>query len=415
MPARRLSARWVLPMDGPAIEGGAALIDAGGRLAAVGPEAAVPRPEWAEAEDFPDALLLPGLVNTHTHLELSGFAAAAPEPDFAAWIRGVRARKAERGPEEYLAAARAGLAACHTAGVTTIADTGDSGAVVRALAEAGGSGVVYHEVFGPAPAQAGASMADLRRRMAELCRFAGGRVRLGVSPHAPYTVSGRLYSAVGQWARAEGLPLAVHLAESVAESALLADGTGEFAAAWGRRAIPLPDPLGHTPVQWLERHGVLGPDTLCIHVVRAGPSDIAQLAERGCAVAHCPRSNAAHGHGDAPLAALLEAGLRVGAGTDSVLSAGSLDLLAEARVARRLAGLDAPAALHLCTLAAAGALGLEREVGSLTPGKWADCVVVRPDPSRGADPAEQALASGPGDVVLTILGGRVVYRAGEAA
>jgi cytosine/adenosine deaminase-related metal-dependent hydrolase len=402
-------------MDGPALERGAVLIDAGGRLAAIGPEAAVPRPDGAEAEDFPDALILPGLVNTHTHLELSGFAAAAPEPDFAAWIRGVRARKAERGPEEYLAAARAGLAACHAAGVTTIADTGASGAVIRALAEAGGSGMVYQEVFGPHPAQVAESVADLRRRIAELCRYAGERVRLGVSPHAPYTVSGPLYAAVGEWARAEGLPLAVHLAESAAESALLADWTGEFAAAWGRRAIPPPAPLGDTPVQWLDRHGVLGPDTLCIHVVRAGPTDIALLAERGCAVAHCPRSNAAHGHGAAPLAALLAAGLRVGAGTDSVLSAGTLDLLAEARLARRLGGLDAPAAVALCTLAAAGALGLEREVGSLSPGKWADCVVVRAGPSPGADPAEQALASGPGDVVLTILGGRDVYRAGEAA
>jgi 5-methylthioadenosine/S-adenosylhomocysteine deaminase len=412
MPARRLSARWVLPMAGPAIDRGAILIDADGRLAAVGPEAVVPRPAWAQAEDFPDALLLPGLVNTHTHLELSGFAAAPPEPDFAAWIRGVRARKAERGPEEYLAAARSGLAACYAAGVTTVADTGDSGAVIAALAEARGSGVVYHEVFGPDPGQAGESLTGLRRRVVELRRCERERVRLGVSPHAPYTVSGPLYAAVAEWARAEALPLAVHLAESAAETALLGDGSGEFAAAWRRRTIPLPAPLGHTPVEWLDRHGVLGPDTLCIHVVRAGPPDVALLAERGCAVAHCPRSNAAHGHGAAPLGALLAAGLRVGAGTDSVLSAGALDLLADARVARGLAGLDAAAALGLCTLAAAAALGLERELGSLTPGKWADCVVIRPRRPGRADPAEQALASGPEDVVLTIVGGRDVYRAG---
>ena len=159
MPPRRLSARWVIPMDGPVIERGAVLVDAGGRIEAVGPDAVVPRPAWAPAEDFPDALLLPGLVNTHTHLELSGLAAATPEPDFAAWIRGVRARKAQRGSEEHLAAARSGLADCYAAGVTTVADTGDSGGAIQALAEAGGSGVVYHEVFGPDPAQAGESMA----------------------------------------------------------------------------------------------------------------------------------------------------------------------------------------------------------------------------------------------------------------
>ena len=94
-------------------------------------------------------------------------------------------------------------------------------------------------------------------------------------------------------------------------------------------------------------------------------------------MAHCPLSNAAHGHGAAPLASFLRHGLRVGVGTDSVLSVGRLDLLAEARAARALAGLDADAALALCTLGGARALGLEGEIGSLEAGKWGDCVVLR--------------------------------------
>jgi cytosine/adenosine deaminase-related metal-dependent hydrolase len=411
MPARRVAARWLLPMDGPPIACGAVLIDAAGRIAAVGPDPSVPRPGDARLEEFPDALLLPGLINTHTHLELGGLPELA-EADFGRWIAGVRARKAARSAGEYLDAARAGLAACHAAGVTTVADTGDSGAVIEALAEAGGSGVVYHEVFGPHPAQAEESFAGLRSRTSELRRFARGRVRLGVSPHAPYTVSGELYRRTARWAREEGLPMAVHLAESAAESALLARGTGAFAAAWAGRGIPLPEPLGDTPVAWLDRHGILGPDTLCIHLVRVNQDDIATLAERGCAVAHCPRSNRAHGHGDAPLAALLAAGLRIGAGTDSVLSAGPLDLMAEARLAAGLAGLGALDALGLCTSAAARALDLA-DIGTLTVGKWGDCVVIRPGGgTTGAPPADQALRSGPRDVVLTILGGRDVHRAG---
>jgi 5-methylthioadenosine/S-adenosylhomocysteine deaminase len=207
------------------------------------------------------------------------------------------------------------------------------------------------------------------------------------------------------------LPVAVHLAESPAESALLARGTGPFAQAWRGRGIPMPAPAGRTPVQWLDEHGVLSGRTLCIHVVQATGLDIGRLANAGAAVAHCPRSNHAHGHGDAPLAALLAARLRVGLGTDSVLSVGELDLLAEARAARAIAGLDPSRTLALCTLDGARALGLESGIGSLRAGKWGDCVVVRPPSDAPATaPEEMVLASGPPDVLATFVGGRDVHR-----
>jgi cytosine/adenosine deaminase-related metal-dependent hydrolase len=243
-----------------------------------------------------------------------------------------------------------------------------------------------------------------------LGRYAGGRVRLGVSPHAPYTVSGPLYAATATWARTEALPIAVHLAESSDESRLLAGGDGAFADAWRARAIPMPSPSGFTPVEWLDHHGVLGARTLCIHVVQASPGDVARLARAGAAIAHCPLSNRAHGHGDAPLGPFLTAGLRVGIGTDSVVSVGTLDLLAEARTARRLAGLDAVRTLALCTIDGAWALGLEREIGSLAPGKWGDVAVIRVGDVPEETVEEQVLASGPGDVRATFVGGRDVYR-----
>ena len=412
MPARRLAARWVLPVVGPAVECGAVLLGPDGRIEAVGPDALVPRPPDVPGEEFPDAILLPGLVNTHTHLELTGFdLGGPPEPDFRSWIGRVRAVKETRGPDAFLAAARAGVADCWAAGITTVADTGDSGSVPRALAELGGAGIAYQEVFGPHPGQLDDAFSGLRRRLEELGRFAGGRVRLGVSPHAPYTVSGPLYAAVAAWAGETGLPLAVHLAESAAESRLLLHGAGPFAEAWRARGIPLPPGPACSPVEWLERHGVLGRDTLCIHVVQADAADLALLARRTAAVAHCPLSNAAHRHGAAPLADILARGLRVGLGTDSALSVGRPDLLAEAAAARRLAALDAPAALALATLGGARALGLDREIGSLEPGKWGDCVVVRPRSPADREPAEQVLESRRDDVVATFLGGRDVYRA----
>jgi len=382
---------------------------------AVGPDDLVPRPDGVPAEDFGDALLLPGLVNTHTHLELTDLDGEPPEPDFAGWIRRLRAAKAARSSDAFLAAARRGLADCWAAGVTTIADTGDTGTVIQALAEASGSGVAYQEVFGPHPDQRDASLLGLQQQVERLGRYATGRVRIGVSPHAPYTVSGPLYLATADWARGTGLPVAVHLAESAVESTLLGDGTGAFADAWRGRGIPMPSPPGRTPVAWLEEHGVLSARTLCIHVVRVGSRDVARLARAGAAVAHCPLSNRAHGHGEAPLQAFLSAGIRVGLGTDSVASVGTLDLLAEARAARRLARLDAAGALALCTIEGARALGMEDETGSLAVGKWGDCVAMRvamrvAGAPAGAAPAEQILASGPEAVVATFLGGRDVYR-----
>ncbi len=408
---RLLTAGWLIPMFGPPIRNGALLIGTEGRIEAIGPQGDLPQPVDVKRSDWPSAAILPGLVNTHTHLELTGFAGMADEDEFPSWIRRIRALKADRTAADYLAAARQGLADCHAAGVTTVADTGDSGAVIEALAEVGGSGIAYHEVFGPHPDQVGESMSALRQRVAELRRFTSDRVRLGVSPHAPYTVSGALYRAVAEFAEREALPIAVHLAESEAESELVRGGAGPFAEAWALRGIPLPAAAGCSPVAWLDAHGVLGERTLAIHLVRAEVEDVSRLRRSRTAVAHCPLSNRRHGHGAAPLAAFLEAGLRVGVGTDSVASVGRLDLLAEARAARVLAGLSAVEALSLVTTGAARALGMGGDVGALRPGAWGDVAVVDIGRTDSAESAlEGVLASLPADVEQTILGGRTVCR-----
>lgn len=411
MRTRRLAARWLIPVQGPPIERGALLIGSDGRILDAGPDAIVPRPADAPAEKFDDAVILPGLINTHTHLELTGFEDRVPEREFTAWIRRLRELKTTRSSAEYAQAARRGLGSCFAAGVTTVADTGDSGVVIAALVEAGGSGVAYQEVFGPHPGQTEASLAGLQARVDELRPLATDRVSIGVSPHAPYSVSGQLFRAVSDWARLEQLPVAVHVAESPVESEFLLRGAGPFAEAWRARGIPLPSPSGRTPMRWLAEHGVLSHQTLCIHAVQLDGPDVGRLADSAAAVAHCPLSNRAHGHGDAPLQALLERGIRVGLGTDSVVSVGRLDLLAEARAAAGLApSLDADDLIELCTMGGARALGLDSHTGSLLPGKWGDCIVVRTSASNGGTPAEQVLASGPQDVLRTYVGGKEVYR-----
>jgi 5-methylthioadenosine/S-adenosylhomocysteine deaminase len=411
MTVRRCRAAWVLPIDRAPIADGAVLLAPDGRILAVGPDTEVPAPSGVERSEFPSAALLPGLVNTHTHLELTGLDGQVPEDDFPSWIRRVIALKAQRTPADFLAVAKQGIRDGWSQGVTTVADTGDSGAALQALHQLGGSGIAYQEVFGPHPDQAPAQLAGLVSRLEALAPLAGDRVRLGVSPHAPYSVSGPLYAMVAHLARERGYPIAVHIAESPAESDLLGKASGGFAEAWRGRGIPLPSLPGRTPIAWLEEHGVLGPDTLCIHAVHADESDLALLRRRAAAVAHCPRSNDRHRHGRAPIRPMLDRGIRVGIGTDSAASVAPCDLLAEARAAASLASLRADEVLRLCTLEGARALGLETEIGSLTAGKWGDLVAFRlPGPVDGARLAGTVVTRRSDDVVATILAGRLVWR-----
>jgi len=386
----RIRAGRVHPVTAPPIEDGAVLVDANGRIVAVGPHSRVPSPPRADALEFPDAVLVPGLVNCHTHLELTHLGGQNAEPDFAKWIRRVRELKDATTPDAFYRAAVAGVKDCWARGVTCVAETGSTGAVMRALHDLGGRGIVYQEVFGPDPATLDASMRELEDAVARLRPLTSERLRLGVSPHAPYTVSAPLCDAVAGFARRERFPVAVHLAESKEETLFVRDGAGPFAEALRSRGIAV-EARGCTPVEYLRRLGVLNAGTLCIHCVQVDQPDIAILTAAGAAIVHCPRSNRAHGHGSAPLAAFRTAGLRVGLGTDSVVSVANVDLFAEAHAA----GLGGEEALRMLTLEGARALGWERDIGSLEVGKAADLAVFATLDRPAA--------------LLTVLAGRIVH------
>ncbi len=394
----RIRARSVHPVTAPPIEDGAVLVDDRGTIAGVGPNAVVPTPPGARALEFPHARLLPGLVNTHTHLELTHLIGKNTEREFAGWIRGLRVLKDATSSDEFSRSAELGVRDAWAAGVTCVADTGSTGAPLEALARLGGRGIYYQEVFGPDPAKCAASMEELRRALDRLSPFASSLLSLGVSPHAPYTVSEPLYRAVAEFARRDALPLAVHLAESREETTLVRDGAGSFADALRARGIAVA-PRGCSPVEYLLRLGLLERATgwLCIHCVQVDERDIEILRHAGVGLAHCPRSNRAHGHGAAPLAAFRRAGLRVGLGTDSVVSVGDSSLLAEAAAA----GLEGEDALRMLTIEGARALGLEDEIGSLEVGKQADLAVFPSTALYRLLPPVTAL--------LTLVAGRVVH------
>jgi len=401
---RVYAARWVLPIVAPPIADGAVAVE-GAHIAFVGPRAAAPA---GTLVDLGDAILLPGLVNTHTHLELTAMRGFLEELDFRPWIlRLTRARQAVLSPSLLRASAKLGIAEGLLAGVTTFADTCESGVTLPAMVEMGVRGIMYQEVFGPHPAACDAAIDGLRRRLDALRGTATAAVRLGISPHAPYTVSDPLFAAAGRLALDEGWPIAVHLAESEAESQLVRDGSGVFGDAWRARDIPVA-PRADSPVALLDRLGVLAARPLLIHCVRTTEADLRRLVHHDCAIAHCPASNAKLGHGVAPLLDFVSAGLRVGLGTDSVAANNRLDLLDEARVAvllqravsRRFDALGARAAITLATRGGAVALGIEAEVGSLEAGMQADLAAF----SLGG--ARDLPAHAPEDTLVWAVAGR---------
>ncbi len=414
MAALRLGARWLVPVLAPPVEDGAVLIGADGRSAAAGRSADVPRPAGAEAVECGDAAILPGLVNTHAHLELTALRGLVRGLRFPRWVSTVRTLKDALGPADFLAAARWGVLEGFAAGITATGDTGSSGAPAAALAALGARGVAYQEVFGPDPAQAEQAACGLEAAVTALLAHESERVRIGLSPHAPYTVSDPLLRAVVALARRLGRPVAMHLAESPEEDLFVRHGAGAFADALRGRGIAVAA-RGCSPVAWARRAGLLDVAPLLIHCVTVDGDDAVSLARLGASVAHCPWSNAALRNGRADLALLRRLGVTVGAGTDSVAAGGGLDLFREVRLASLGCPLAPREMLRLMTADAARALGLAG-AGTLAPGAWGDaCVVALAAPGFAAarDPEEAvALGAGPRDVVRTVVAGRTVWRDG---
>ena len=424
-------ARWVLPITSEPVEDGAVAVE-GTRVACVGPRAQVAeRFPSAEVEDVGEAVILPGFVNCHTHLELTamrGFL-EPEEGDFFAWLRKVTISRNERMSAEdlYVSAAWGAIEAAR-AGVTCVGDASDAGATtMRALRDSGLRGVVYQEAFGPDAREAGAQFDKAREKIERLRSGETALVTLGLSPHSPYTVAPALLGMLARYAADERLPLMMHAAESEAEQALMLEGGGIFAAAYAFRGFAFDAPRT-TTVRHLANTGVLDARPLLAHCVRVDEGDIELLKRHGAGVAHCPKSNAKLGHGRAPLASMLHEGVSVGLGSDSVASNNVCDLLEESRfalLASRAAGetieggraLDANDALRLLTRGGAAAMNMQGVTGSLEEGLEADLVAVRLDAAHQTpayEPAAALVFSSSGrDVLLTVVAGREVFRDGR--
>lgn len=442
------SARWILPIATPLIEAGAVAID-DSRIVGVGTRAEiVARFAAAPVHDFGEAAILPGLVNAHSHLELTvmrGFL-EAEENDFFAWLRKLTVARMAMTNEDLLVSATCGAIEAARAGITCLADSSSfASESMLALQQVGLRGIVYQESFGPDPALAEENVAKLRQQVDQMRARESNLVRAGVSPHAPYTVSSSQLRAIARWAVDQNLPLMMHAAESEAEKLFVTEGTGAFAEGLQKRGIKWQAPRVST-IQYLKQVGILEGKPLLAHCINVDAKDLETIGESGAGIAHCPKSNAKLGHGRAPFAQFLKHGIHVGLGSDSVASNNTCDILEESRFATLLARLpearplvkagsdhtissnqnigslaadtiSAGDALFAATLGGAQALGLDDEIGALKTGMQADLTIVDLSGAHqqpATHPVEALMFSSSGrDVVLTMVAGREVFREGK--
>ncbi|MEP7205909.1 MAG: TRZ/ATZ family hydrolase [Casimicrobiaceae bacterium] len=367
----RLDARWVVPIEPAGVLAGHAVIVDAGRILAIVPHAqADARFHPRRRVDLPRHVLLPGLVNAHTHGAMSLFRGIADDVPLQTWLEEHIWPREGRfaAPGFVYDGARLAAAEMLRGGITCCNDMYFfPDATARAFQEIGLRAMLGLPVLDfPTPY---ASDADAYLQKGLAVRDAlkhDPRLTFSLAPHAPYTVGDPAWGRVITYSRQLDLPIQTHLAETAGE---VERSRAQF---------------GATPLQRLHGLGATGPGFIAIHAVHLSADDIDLLAVHGGNVVHCPASNMKLASGIAPIHALQARGVNVALGTDGAASNNRLDLFGEMRLASLLAkvstsdpaAMPAAAALYAATMGGARALCLEQDIGSLSAGKKADIIAV---------------------------------------
>lgn len=385
-------ASWIIPVDVPPIEDGILTIQ-GGRILEVRKR----RPTEATGyEDLGDVILLPGLINAHTHLELGWCHGRIPPCDLWQWFKQLVALNTlpEAGAKRrasVMDGARASLAA----GVTCIGDISRTGMNAALLQGMPIRKVCFVELISGAQNEPN-DAASLEARLRSIDQqSADERLRLGISPHSLYTVTRADLTAAAALARRATVPISIHVMETSDERDWLRSGGGRVDDHLGRFALPTAaSSPGMEAAAYLAECGLLELHPLLAHVNYINQAEVARLAEYQAHVVWCPRTHAYFGHAPHPWQDMLAAGINVCIGTDSLASAPTLSVLDELRFVRAgYPDFGTDMLIEMVTLRAARALGMERQIGSLTPGKAADVIAVPIAGPASSDPCADVMDS----------------------
>jgi len=413
-----IRAKYLLPNSNELIENGAVCV-AGTEIADIGSYASVAHGNSGETYDFGEAIILPGFVNAHAHLELTGLHGKIKRtdslPDWLMQLMRHRRRLISRlllfffrgiAKKWVREATSHGIEMSLAGGVTTIADITNSGWQVGTLKNSPIRKLIFHEVIGfetshQEQAIAGFNVKLDNSQLDSLLTF-------GISPHAPYSVSADLYGKCVEIAKSKNLLLCTHLAETQSEIEFLMSGTGEFRDFLGALGISLKDwqPPQETPVKYMHNLGVLESGSLLAHCNYLDDSDIPLLKKSS--VVFCPRSHNYFYHRNYPFEKLLKAGVNVALGTDSLASNNSLSMLDEIKFLHKTHHHIPPETLlEMATLNGAKALKLKAQIGELQRGWQADIIVLK-IPAGTANPLERIFAE-ESENIFTMVAGKICF------
>ena len=399
-----ISADWIVPVDKPPIRGGI-LRGRGGLIEAVGTPHTV---SYATSHrDLGSVAILPGLINAHTHLELSHLRGKLPpRRPMTQWLFALlRKRVTGHGLAKSVAL---GAEEALATGTTTLADVCHNNHAWQTLKDYPFRKLCLAEVTGIG-ATATNAMDRLQKHLTGIRRT--DKLRFGISPHSPYSTSEEVYRASIELARKRDMLVATHLAETEAERQFLLHGTGrffEFLARLGLIDSTVPV-YGCTPLVFAQRVGLFDRPCILAHVNYIDDEEFQILAASGASVVYCPRSSMFFGRSGHRYPDMIQAGINVCVGTDSLASNTSLDMFEEMRRLRGDGHVDSFTILRMATLNGAKALGWDDKIGSLTPGKQADFVVVRIPPDV-INPVEAILTRKSG-IIETVIAGKTVASA----
>ena len=396
-----LRAKYVMPNSRTIIENGAAAVQ-GSKIVDIGHFPTIRNSSTAPIYDLGEAVLMPGLVNAHTHLDLTSSADSIQRtPKFTDWIFQIVGK---RNPSAIEPSVREGVQQSLASGATTVGDIDGTGESVQVLRDTPIRKVVFFEVLGFSGERAAMGLARLATYLGSPPAL-DSLLMPALSPHAPYSTSADIYRRCVM----SDLSICTHIAETEDELEFLSSGTGAFLDYLEAFGISTAEwvPPQLTPVQYMDTLGILRKSSLLVHCNYLTGVDISLIADSGASVLFCPRSHHYFYHTDHPVLQLIERGINVAIGTDSLASNWSLNLLDELKFLARTQPCIRPETLvDMVTCNGAAALGLA-QIGRLEKEWQADVIAVQ-IPNDGRLVIEQILDNS-SENLLTVVGGKICY------